>query len=143
MSQSSLFCAARSAVSFDDGAVDHQPVRRSLASCEGREDVFPDAAFGPAFEAVVEGFAGAILCRRIRPPSARADDVNADDVNNATENPTIINPLKATGVGWQKRFNARPLYIGNQNKSDITNLPVWRSESSHNQIGYPDRGSGP
>src|SRR4030095_12179846 len=65
------FSASRTAMCSDDCRIDHQPIGRVLAAAQHRKDPFPDPAFGPAHEAIVDGLGRPILPRTMRPVTAR------------------------------------------------------------------------
>lgn len=71
------FCASCGAVRLDAGAVDEQPVGNTFAPGQRAEDAFPDAALGPAHEAVVERLLLPVDRRAIAPASAALQGTNS------------------------------------------------------------------
>src|SRR5436190_13184205 len=90
------FSASRTAMCSDDCRIDHQPIGRVLAAAQHRKDPFPDPAFGPAHEAIVDGLGRPILPRTMRPVTARAQNMH-----DAAQDTTVINALQAPRVGRQ------------------------------------------
>jgi len=91
---------------LDAGTVDEQPVGRILGVGECAEDALPDAALGPANEAVVERLLGSIDIRAVRPATAAAKRMD-----DPAQHPAVVNALLAAHVGRQKRLDPRPLLI--------------------------------
>ena len=85
---------------LDAGAVDDEPVRGVLRAGQGREDIFPDASRGPAYEAIVERLLRPIGRRTVCPAPALLQRVN-----------DAIDPLPAACVGGQQGLDASPLRI--------------------------------
>jgi hypothetical protein len=94
-------------VNLDAGTVDEQPVGCIFAACQGAEDAFPDAALGPADEAIVDRLLWPVDASTVTPTSAALEGMN-----DPTQYPTVINPLLAPCIGWQQRLDARPLSVG-------------------------------
>lgn len=97
----------RGAVDLDAGGFDEQPVGHILGPGRGAEDILPDVPFGPAREAVVERFLGALERRGGAPPSAPF----AGHEGSSRQNPAVIVPLHAACAGWQQRLDPRRLGI--------------------------------
>jgi hypothetical protein len=91
---------------LDAGAVDEEPVRYALGSGKSTEDAFPDAALGPAHEAVVECLFGTINRRTIAPTPA-----TLQRMDYPREHTAIVNPPRSLAVHWQQWLYPGPLTI--------------------------------
>jgi hypothetical protein len=93
-------------VCLDAGAVDEQPIRHTLGSCQRAKNVLPDTAFGPTHEAVVEGLFGTIDRRAIAPTAAALQRMH--DPRQYT---TVIDPPRTLAIDRQQRLDPRPLIV--------------------------------
>jgi hypothetical protein len=86
--------------------VDHLRVYRSSTPSKLPEQIFPDAAPGPADEAVIDRRRRAILGRAVAPAATAFQDVH-----NAADDAAIIGSFDPAYVRRQVRFDALPLLI--------------------------------
>jgi hypothetical protein len=91
---------------FDVRGVDHLRVSRSAAAGQLPEQVFPDAALRPAHEAIIDRRRRAIFGRAIAPAAAALEDMN-----DPADDPAVVNPIYATNIRRQMRFNPTPFLI--------------------------------
>lgn len=101
MSQRPPFSSARTAMDLDATAVDEQPIRHILGTCQRTEDTFPNATLGPADDAVVE--------RLLRPVDIRA--IATKCMDDPAQHPTITDPLLTAHICRQQWSNPLPLRI--------------------------------
>jgi hypothetical protein len=94
-------------VDLDATAVDEQSIRGVASSRQGTENAFPDAAFGPADEPIVERLLRTIDVSTVRPAPAAAKRVD-----DPAQHPTIIHTWFAANIRRQKRLDPSPLRIG-------------------------------
>ncbi|KRC96635.1 hypothetical protein ASE47_30690 [Ensifer sp. Root258] len=92
---------------LDATAVDEQSIRRIIGPCERTEDAFPDAAFGPADEAVVECLLRSIDICAIRPAAT-----TAQRMDDPAQDPAVIHARLASHICRQKRLYPLPLRVG-------------------------------
>ena len=92
---------------LDAGAVDEQPVRRTLAARQGVENILPNAALRPTNKPIVKRLLRTVdLPRAVGPASAIPQSVD-----DAAQNAPVINPSLAPRVCRQQRLDPRPLFI--------------------------------
>ena len=92
---------------LDAGAVDEQPVRRTLAARQGVENILPNAALRPTNKPIVKRLLRTVdLPRAVGPASAIPQGVD-----DAAQNAPVINPSLAPRVCRQQRLDPRPLFI--------------------------------
>ena len=91
---------------FHVRGIDHLRVCGSTVASEFAEQVFPNAAPGPADEAIVDGRVRAIFGRAVAPATATFQDLH-DAANDAP----IILPFDASHVCRQMSFNSFPLLV--------------------------------
>src|SRR5262249_62314523 len=94
----------RRAVRLNMGGINHLGVRRSTIAGKLSEQVFPDAATGPAREAVIDRGWRAIGLRTIAPSAAAPQHVY-----DPAHHPTIIHPRLAANIAPQRRLHPPPL----------------------------------
>ena len=124
---------------LDDGGCDHQPVGNITLTGKGGEYPFPDAAVGPAHEAVMRRvFFGPYApgASAQRPPERMTCTIPLSTRRSSTR----FSPRVFDGSNGAIRAHC---VSENQNKSAICNPPKMRIESDHHQFGNPLKGSGP
>src|ERR1700674_1347290 len=126
-------------MNLDAGAVDDEPIRRLLCAGQGGKDGLPDAALGPANEAIVECLLRPIDRRTIGPASPRLQRLN-----DTAQHASVIDPLLAACVGWQQGRDPSPLRIGKPEKLGhiTTSLPKAVNHASA-AVGIPLMGPDP
>ena len=82
-------------MNLDAATIDEQSVRRIFGSGECAEDAFPDAALGPANEAIVERLLRSIDVGAVR-PAATASQRMDDSAQHAT----IVHAWLAPHIRW-------------------------------------------
>src|ERR1700691_2095822 len=70
------------------------------------KDVGPNALAAPTIEAVVNRRVGAVVGRAIPPPRTRTQHVH-----DPTDDPAIIDAMRAAPAAWHQRLNPRPLRV--------------------------------
>jgi hypothetical protein len=93
-------------VGLDVRRVDHLRVQRSSIPSKLSEQIFPDAAPGPADKTVIDRRRRAVLGRAIAPATA-----TFQYMDNAADNAAIIGAFDTAYVRWQMRFDPLPLLI--------------------------------
>ena len=91
---------------FDVRRVDHLRVFRSSIPSKLPEQIFPDAALGPADEAVIDRRRRAILGRAVAPATTAFQYLH-----NAADDAAIIGSFDAAYIRRQMRFDPLPLLI--------------------------------
>src|ERR1700676_4237283 len=126
-------------MNLDAGAVDDEPIRRVLCAGQGGKDGLPDAALGPANEAIVECLLRPIDRRTIGPASPRLQRLN-----DTAQHASVIDPLLAACVGWQQGRDPSPLRIGKPEKLGhiTTSLPKAVNHAGA-AVGIPLMGPDP
>jgi hypothetical protein len=94
-------------VDLDATAVDEQAIWSVAGSSQRAENTFPDAAFGPADEPIVERLLRTINLSTVRPAPAAAKRVD-----DPAQHSTIIHTRLAANIRRQKRLDPSPLRIG-------------------------------
>jgi hypothetical protein len=125
---------------LDAARVDEQALRHILGPRKRAEDALPNAALGPANEAVVER-----LLRPIDVPWAIGPAPAAlQGMHNAAQHTAIVNPIHAAHVRWQERLDPSPLNI--RKPKEISHLIASPREAmNHNTAakGIPLMGPDP
>jgi hypothetical protein len=93
-------------VDLDAAAIDEQSIGCAIGACKRAEDALPDAALGPAHEAIVERLLRPIHVRAVRPAPAAAQGVN-----DPAQHPAIVDTRLAAHISWQQRRDPLPLRI--------------------------------
>jgi hypothetical protein len=86
---------------LDAGAVDEQAIRDILTTRQRGKDTLPDAALGPAHEAVVERLLRAIDMLRTVTPAPAA----LQCMHDPGKYPAIIDPRYPTRIARQQRLD--------------------------------------
>ncbi len=81
-------------MSLQMGRIDHQRVRAAAFFRQPKKHLCEDAFFAPPLPATVKLIVGPVFLRRIAPSQAIA--INED---NAAQNPAVVNPWLAVGLG--------------------------------------------
>jgi hypothetical protein len=95
----------------DDGAVDHVPATIRLGEFgQGLQHRVPHAAQGPAPKPLIDAVPLTVLRWKLAPLRARPRNPQ-----HALEIlPVVVRrPTAASALGWQKRRNNRPFFVGN------------------------------
>src|SRR5947209_13364672 len=111
---------------------DHLHVRRSTIAGKLSEQIFPDAAPGPAHEAVIDRRRRTIFGRAITPAAAAPEHMN-DPADHAA----VVHAFLAANIRRQMPFNPRPLLIA-QPKQIPAHDPNPLLKENQNRILRPE-----
>jgi hypothetical protein len=78
-----------------------------IAPSKSGKNIFPEAAFGPSDEAIIDRFLWAVVGRAVCPSPTRFQNMH-----DAAQNAAIIETLQSACVLRQQRRDMRPLLIG-------------------------------
>jgi hypothetical protein len=123
---------------LDATAVDEQAIWSVAGSRQRTENTFPDAAFGPADEPIVERFLRTIDVSAVGPTSA-----TAKRMNDSAQHSAVIHTRLAANIGRKQRLDPCPLRIGKPKEIRHLSASCRDTESQSHHRGNLAIGSGP
>lgn len=116
-------------MSLDRRRVDQHFRWRTARRRQGLEDIHPNAFGRPAHEAIVEGLAGTVDGRGIDPSTPRLQHVN-----DATDDPSVVDPRFASRVRRKMRLKPRELVVA---QPEIISIHQWSPFGDHESRNAP------